>query len=913
MRVKTGARDWMGARRGKSIIGPRRNCHAPRKPFCIVTAAIFAICLATEAPAQTGRGGSGQEPLADSIRRLARERGIEILFSPSLIRGRVGRSTSFRGPPEAVLERLLENSGIAYRRTPEGTYYLVRLSEQRREVAPTKARSASEPSTTLADNDEVAVIVVTGRKREELLAETPLAITAIGARQIRDSGARKLEELMAFAPGVYVPQQGFLRPGRVDTNVRFRGMSVNTGTPQEQLASVFVDGVRLSDGIQSLSLEDAERVEVISGPQSAIFGRSTFAGAINIITRPPAEQLTVKSDAILTTHGDLDLSGSIEGAIVPDLLAGRISGRLLRNRGDYRNPATPGKRLGRQVTGSLAANLRLTLRDFSASARFGYSRDDDGPPVGWALGVAEANCGPFGGGNRPTICGNLPGIENARFGQNVGDGKAVADLLRREAAKLGPVLRPPNEYGMERTIWNGSFNIAWAVPSVNLRLEANGGVSRRRRSILSDSDLGPDRVTIAFFPMRSRDTSFEVRARSQWDRAFNWSLGASYFDQRHHETVEGIYSALVLPTSYDPVCTSVPVDCDPATLRPDAADLYLGTNPYFIGHVTTKSLFGSAGLRLSPFFDASVELRREWDRVQDKTLRGRTLEQSFATWLYRAVLSAHPSENSMVYVSASNGNLPGRFNASVIGASQGARERLAELGARDTLPQQKLQNLEMGFKLRTDELSLSLSAYRMRWNRQRIRQTFFDTDTNRTITYLNALGSSNLRGLELQANWRPATWLELGLIADVAAARFKKQSSLVALRVLGDADVSGNRIPGSPRYSGALTGTVSGKLDGQRSWYVRTDAIYRGRLYVDELNLATLPATVSVNARVGIKDDRFRIELFASNLLQSRVPRFAASQADISVFVPAFDFTYPGVITEAPPTRKFGLRVSGVF
>src|SRR5207244_1252103 len=110
--------------------------------------------------------------------------------------------------------------------------------------------------------------------------------------------------------------------------------------------------------------------------------------------------------------------------------------------------------------------------------------------------------------------------------------------------------------------------------------------------------------------------------------------------------------------------------------------------PYFIGHVTTKAVFGSAELTLATWLEASVELRREWDRVEDTTLPDDPLSKNFAALLYRGVLSAHPSDWWMIYVSASNGNLPGRFNASVIGASPSARQQLAAIGAPDTLPQQ---------------------------------------------------------------------------------------------------------------------------------------------------------------------------------------------------------------------------------
>ena len=96
-------------------------------------------------------------------------------------------------------------------------------------------------------------------------------------------------------------------------------------------------------------------------------------------------------------------------------------------------------------------------------------------------------------------------------------------------------------------------------------------------------------------------------------------------------------------------------------------------------------------------------------------------------------------------------------------------------------------------------------------------------------------GESKLHGIEVQASWFPTDWLLLDLTGNMASARYTKPSSNVALRVLGNEDVSGNRIPGTPKYSGSLGATVHGRLSLGRTWYVTGDAVYRGRLFVDEV------------------------------------------------------------------------------
>lgn len=869
----------------------------------IVTSCLAAIFgHAGEVCARSVVPSAGVIPLETAIRRLAHRHSIDVLFSATLLKDMVTGDRPDRGDFQQSLRRLLSGTGVKFKQSADGVYFL------------TKAASTMVVSPN-ADPGETAEtpIIITARRRSELLAEAPLAVTAFSEQGISERGAQSLERLLAFAPGVYFTQQGALRPGRIDGNVRFRGMTVNSGNPQEQLGSVFVDGVPVSVGLQSISFEDTERVEVINGPQSAIFGRSTFGGAINIISHQPGDKLGGRLESIVTGNGNTDVSGRIEGPIVPGVLAAQLSGRTMQAEGDYRNPAMRDQRLGRERTVAIGGAVRLSLGAFRASARVHYAHDKDGPPAAWGFGVFEANCGPFGTGTRATSCGDLPPIGQARLGQNTADAASVAALVKKNGGSTEFRSGLPTRYGMDQTSWSASFHTSAPLPSANLVIETNGGYNKRRRVILADGDLSPDPIFIAAYPMRSSDTSLELRVRSSLTTKFNWSVGSAYFDQRYRETAAAVYPSYANPGNYAPVCRVAPIDCDPSTrLKPSPeGDLYVGTFPYFIGHVTTKAMFATADFKLSRVIEVSAEGRHEWDEVRDATSVGRS--QNYRSWLFRSVLSAHPFEQSTIYMSAANGNLPGSFNLRVIGASDEGRRQLDALGVRDRLPQQKLLSLEAGAKLHFEGLTLQASAYLMRWRNQRIRQIFLDPATNRTFSYYDASGGSNLGGVEIQGTWTPLQWLTFDATADIAAAHYRSQRSAVALQVFGDSDVSGNALPASPKYSGSLSATIAGTTPGRSKWYARLDTFYRDRIFADELNLTTLPAVVTANVRLGIRTGHIRTELFVTNLTQSRTPRFAAEQADISAYVPAFNLTYPGYIAEAPPSRKVGLRLSVSF
>ena len=132
-------------------------------------------------------------------------------------------------------------------------------------------------------------IVVTARKVEESLLDVPISITAVTAAQIEASGIDDVADLALQTPG-FSYRQGFGRTGsgqgEATSRPSIRGMSSILGAAN---AAFFVDGVYVSGNVSSYQLDNLQRVEVIRGPQSALFGRQTFAGAINFVTREPGD------------------------------------------------------------------------------------------------------------------------------------------------------------------------------------------------------------------------------------------------------------------------------------------------------------------------------------------------------------------------------------------------------------------------------------------------------------------------------------------------------------------------------------------------------------------------------------------------------------------------------------------------
>lgn len=137
-------------------------------------------------------------------------------------------------------------------------------------VAPAQAQEAAD--------DLIEEILVTARRREESLQDVPVAITVMTTDFVQEANILDTFDLYAETPGVDYEETRERLGGRTT----IRGVNPGSQNPLNQNASIFVDGAPIFSTTSSMQYIDLERVEVLRGPQSAAFGRSTFAGAINI-------------------------------------------------------------------------------------------------------------------------------------------------------------------------------------------------------------------------------------------------------------------------------------------------------------------------------------------------------------------------------------------------------------------------------------------------------------------------------------------------------------------------------------------------------------------------------------------------------------------------------------------------------
>ena len=154
-------------------------------------------------------------------------------------------------------------------------------------VAPAMAQTATAPAAPVAataDADD-NIIIVTASKRSATLQDTPISVAVTGKKQIEESQIRDLKDLSTLVPSLKVSQL----QSSANTNFIIRGFGNGANNPGiEPSVGVFIDGVyRSRSAAQIGDLPNLERVEVLRGPQSTLFGKNASAGIISIITAEP--------------------------------------------------------------------------------------------------------------------------------------------------------------------------------------------------------------------------------------------------------------------------------------------------------------------------------------------------------------------------------------------------------------------------------------------------------------------------------------------------------------------------------------------------------------------------------------------------------------------------------------------------
>ena len=180
-------------------------------------------------------------------------------------------------------------------------------------------------------------IIVTATKRRVELQDVPIALSVVSGDKIEAMGMAELEDLALYIPNVHIAEGGY-------TPLLFiRGVGSGMNPGFEQSVGTFVDGVYYGRGQHSrAAFLDLERVEVLKGPQSTLFGKNTVAGAINITTAQPTEEFEGYIDAAFESEIDgVSVSAMLSGPL-SDTVRVRVAAKKFDGEGWMTNTAVGG-------------------------------------------------------------------------------------------------------------------------------------------------------------------------------------------------------------------------------------------------------------------------------------------------------------------------------------------------------------------------------------------------------------------------------------------------------------------------------------------------------------------------------------------------------------------------------------------
>ncbi len=207
--------------------------------------------------------------------------------------------------------------------------------------------------------EEIDEITVTGRKREESLKDVPVAISAFSQADLVEQGITNLQKLYEATPGLTFDTA---HGDRNSSQPAVRGVQSTRVLSTLQKVTSFVDGIPMAGQVASLTFAGIDQVEVYRGPQSAAFGRATFAGAINYSTADAPEQFEGKIQGRMSSLYDNELGISISGP-----LGDKLGYRLTYIADEFTGPdewtANNGAKLGTEDTKTVIAKLNFEFSD----------------------------------------------------------------------------------------------------------------------------------------------------------------------------------------------------------------------------------------------------------------------------------------------------------------------------------------------------------------------------------------------------------------------------------------------------------------------------------------------------------------------------------------------------------------------
>lgn len=767
--------------------------------------------------------------------------------------------------------------------------------------------AATAPAQESAGVSALDEVVVTARKRVESIQDAPLTIQAFTETQIEERGIESIADLSKFAPGLTFNQGS----SRAASDFSIRGMTQISpvGDNRKDLVTVFIDNVPYIGNPSAIGSEDLARVEVIKGPQSALFGKATFGGAISLITATPSNEMRGRASITAGSYGDRRISGALEGPLVEGMLTGRIIADFNEFDGYYKNAL--GGRLGESEQRYISGTLNFTpTEDLTIRLRYSDRHDKDGPAATTLIArFNDYNCGPFPGftarplaGLDPTIFPTVASTRRAYCGELRAPTGPVSVNITTPAASVARLPFDEHQTLIDHKL--GALTADWNIGGYTLTAIAS--TQDQFVEGLRDFELAPqDRYQFYYYNDQTQQT-YELRLTSPAEQRLNWMIGVSKLENSFKVVGGFINGALFGAGAGGPA---------PASLAPIPS----ASN--------TDSVFASVGYEITDALSVSVEARRQ----KDEQISGAGLPAQFAVetnaTLPRLLVKYELNAETNLFANYAKGNQPTQGYATFFQLSPAQQTVALANGLTPLAPEAEVENYELGIKHREDDgrWYVNASLYYLEWiGRQGLRTLQIDLNGDGVITNLPApagenfnvvpfaAGDSNTRGIEVDGAIKfGANWTFGGSVAYADSEITKALNETVTLRFLGVTDAKGFDFPLVPKISGAAFAQFDAAAANDRDWFARADLTYVGKRYDSIANFAYVPGQFRTNLRAGIRAEKWELVAFVNNLFDDDT--LEASRYNSDSAADPFFFQLASSEAVLPKKRHFGVTATVRF
>ncbi|WP_439485853.1 TonB-dependent receptor [Blastomonas fulva] len=709
------------------------------------------------------------------------------------------------------------------------------------------------------DTGGIAEIVVTAQKVAENVQDVPISITAITADRLEATGVTSLEGLTQLVPSVT------FRKGTTSANsaIVMRGVGTITfSVAAEPSVSTVVDGVVLSRSGQAfMDLVDAERLEVLRGPQGTLFGKNASAGLVNIISKGGTDTLQAEARAELFEGQEYRLRASLSGPL-GEGLTGRVTGFYGTFDGNITN-INGGRR--NTINGYEHYGARAILDYDSGGSRFRFIAD---------YFEADDDC-----------CADVTGVSRGA-------------VLDRELGLPGGVARGVNQRFVNHNLVTRTLDRQWSLTAsgdfdvlTDHVLSVVAGYRNWENTEIREGDFLP-RAIVGTGELhdngevRTEQLSLEVRLASDQSKPFFYQIGGFLWGSDNEQDF----------TRRNITCNSSTLPIDPITGgRPcnvnDRTNTLFPTATSF-SDVKSRNyaIFGQATYRLTEQLALIGGLRYTWDELDfvhtrapginattglpatgpgvsgapaggtiasggngTNTSRGQSSNGNLSG---RAALQFKPSEDVMLYGSYTRGYKGPAFNVFF--------NHTAPTNA-IPIDEETSDAFEIGIKSQflDNRIQVNASAFTVTYDG--FQANNFVLLNGAVVSNLTNAGSVKSEGFEIDLLAVPVDGWTLrasGAYADATVKRFNPNPATNA----PDAR-NGTQLPLAPKFTWTI-GTSYERDLGAVKVYLDTDFRHVSRQFSDLGESGPIAAYGIWNGSIGFSDpeDNYRISFLARNI-----------------------------------------------